>query len=285
MKSKEYIIIESTLKRLIAEQDTPETTDETKESDDVSVFSDEEKRFLGVFANAGAKHLGIIYSLSDIGIQEFIARSGKTYNCNPAILLSLLRNNFIKIVPYGGWGRDNNYTIELQLSLDDIKAYAELAKQTQSDSSGATSPPAEDMGSTPPPPPPAEPEAPAPGPENAGVVRYGFILKESARIAKNLLIENKSDKSPKKKKSSTSSDIYSKQGRILNRLPKEFVTQLSRIVKILQRKTYNKTDQQKLIADILDNLQINFNLTDEQIRRSFEIHKKQRRLQKFLDSE
>jgi len=284
MKQREYIIIESTLIRLISEQgEPPENTD--SETETVSVFSNDEKKFLGTFANAGSKNLGIIYSLSDVGIQEFIARSGKTYNCNPAILLSLLRNNFIKIVPYGGWGRDNNYTIELQLSLDDVSGYAELAKQTQSDSAGAASSPAGDMGSTPPPPPPTEEPSAEPGPENAGVIRYGTILKESAKIAKTLLSETKSGNKNKTKNLNSSNQIHAKQGRILNRLPKEFVSQLSRIVKILQRKTYSKTDQQKLIADILDNLQLNFNLTDAQIKKSFEIHKKQRRLQKYLDNE
>ena len=48
-------------------------------------------------------------------------RSGKDLNLNPLILLSLINDKIVKIVPYSGWGRNDDYTIELQLSLDDVK--------------------------------------------------------------------------------------------------------------------------------------------------------------------
>ena len=47
----------------------------------------------------------------------------------------------------------------------------------------------------------------------------------------------------------------------------------------------NKLDSERLIADILDVLQLNFNLTDAQIRRSYEFHKNQKRLQKYLEKQ
>ena len=34
--------------------------------------------------------------------------------------LNLLKNKVIKIVPYTGFGRNTDYTLELQLSLDDV---------------------------------------------------------------------------------------------------------------------------------------------------------------------
>ena len=54
---------------------------------------------------------------------------------------------------------------------------------------------------------------------------------------------------------------------------------------MLRRKTFNKTDQERLIADILDNLQLNFDLSRDQMIRSFEFHKNQKRLQQFLDKD
>ena len=42
-------------------------------------------------------------------------------------------------------------------------------------------------------------------------------------------------------------------------------------------------DRERLIADILDNVQINFDLTAKQMHRSYEFYRNQKRLQKFLD--
>jgi hypothetical protein len=53
---------------------------------------------------------------------------------------------------------------------------------------------------------------------------------------------------------------------------------------MLKRST-TKTEQERLIADILDNLQVNFNLTDDQVLRSFNFHRNQKILQKLLDKE
>ncbi len=44
-------------------------------------------------------------------------------------------------------------------------------------------------------------------------------------------------------------------------------------------------DKERLIADILDNVQINFNLNAKQMHRSYEFHRNQKRLQKFLDKD
>jgi len=109
-------IVRTTLKDVLSEQEQQ-----------ASVFDDSQKKFLGSFALAGAQHLGILYSMSDIGVREFVARSGAQYNCTPAVLLSLLRGKYIKIVPYTGYGRDTDYTIELQLPLDAVQPFAELA--------------------------------------------------------------------------------------------------------------------------------------------------------------
>jgi hypothetical protein len=44
------------------------------------------------------------------------------------------------------------------------------------------------------------------------------------------------------------------------------------------------SEKQRLIADILDNLMLNFDLTPKQIQRSYEMHRDQRRLKKILDA-
>ena len=113
--------IESILKRILTEQDNPDLaadpssiseTEDTSTDDNYSMFTDSEQKFLGIFDKTQSQHVGVIYSISDIGIREFIARSGMSYNCTPSILLQLIRDKIIKIVPTTGWGRDDNYTIE-----------------------------------------------------------------------------------------------------------------------------------------------------------------------------
>ena len=125
--SKIEYIINKAVKSIIREQEAPapvsrEFNNAKSDSGDIP-FTPAEKKFLGKFDAYGSTHLGIIYSTTDIGIAEFIARSGLSLNITPGILLKLLRRKVIKLVPYGGYGSNDNYTIELQLSLDDIKGW------------------------------------------------------------------------------------------------------------------------------------------------------------------
>jgi len=66
-------------------------------------------------------------------------------------------------------------------------------------------------------------------------------------------------------------------------VPKGFTRELKRVIVSMHKKTFNKLDQERLIADILDILQLNFNLSDKQLRRSYEFHRNQKRLQKYLE--
>lgn len=270
MNKHMYRIVESTLKQLIAEAPAQETNNAKSDSAD-SLFTPAEEKFLGKFDAYGAQHLGVIYSISDVGIQEFIGRSGKMLNITPGILLSLLRSKTIKLVPYGGRGRDDNYTIELQLTLDDVKGLgAEDKKNIEAGTAGG------DGGAAAPESP--APEPPAPGPENAWVVRYGTILQESVNIAKNVLTE----KTKKSAKNTKKSDPIEKT-RVLQRLPKEYIRHMDRIIAAMDKKTKTKHEKERIIADILDILQLKMKLTPSEIRKSFEFHKSQKRLQKFLD--
>jgi len=301
-------IVRTTIKDVLSEQEQQ-----------ASAFDDSQKKFLGSFALAGAQHLGILYSMSDIGVREFVARSGAQYNCTPAVLLSLLRGKYIKIVPYTGYGRDTDYTIELQLPLDAVQPFAELAGAKDGEGAdgaaapaggdtgggggggsfgggGGGLPPIDDLGGgdTPPaegdaPPAEGEPlpdEPPAeeePAPDLAHVVKYGDLLRESVKISNQLMLEA----SKSKKKSSKVKDvkIHLSKSRILRRVPREFIYQLKRVIHKMQGRTFNKREQERLIADILDTLQLNFNLTPRQIHLAYEFHRNQKRLQKFLDKD
>lgn len=245
-----------------------EMLNEQEETSEVDVFTEPQQKFLSSFAKAGSQHIGVIYSVSDIGIREFIARSGAQYNCTPAVLLSLIRGKHIKIVPYTGYGRNTDYTIELRLPMDAVEKYKDKFsdKKAGADAAGT------DM----------EGAAPLPpAPELAHVVKYGDILRESTKITANLL--NEASKNKKKSSKESEIKIHLNKSRILSRVPKDFIYHLKRVIKMLRRKTYNRYDQERLIADILDNLQLNFDLSDKQMRKSFEFHRNQKRLQKFLD--
>jgi len=171
-KLLDYII----KRTLMAEQDapageaaaTPLETDNAPSDAKDSPFTPAEERFLGKFDAYGSNHLGILYSTSDAGVREFIARSGKELNVSPGILRSLFRKKIIKFVPYTGFGRNDDYTIELQLSLDDVKGLGK-ADQAKAETGSSASGAAPAGGGAPPPPPP----------ENAGVVRHGHVLVET----------------------------------------------------------------------------------------------------------
>ena len=58
-------IILNSLHALIAEQDSGGETEETNNKE-YSPYTPEETKFLGKFDTYGSKHLGVIYSLTDV---------------------------------------------------------------------------------------------------------------------------------------------------------------------------------------------------------------------------
>jgi hypothetical protein len=263
MNQERLNIIYESLHEILGEQQDAAQDEQT---DEVDVFTIPQQKFLASFAIAGAQHLGIIYSISEVGIREFIERSGSQFSCTPAVLLSLLRGKYIRIVPYTGYGRNTDYTIELRLPLDAVEKYKDKFSDSKKDDAAST-----DMEG-------AEPLPPAP--DLAHVVKYGDLLKESVKIANKIVSESKkkSSKKPQVK-------IHKSKSRILQRVPAEFIFQLKRVIDQFLKKTYTKHEQERLIADIIDNLQVNFKLSDKQIRRAYEFHRNQKRLQKFLDED
>jgi hypothetical protein len=241
-------------------------TDNAPSSDPSSPFTPAEQKFLGKFDAYGAKQLGIIYSISDEGIREFMNRSGKELNCTTGILLSLLRDGIIKIVPYTGYGRNVDYTIELQLSLDDVKGMGAADKEkAEAGSSASGAPAGGDMGAGAPPPPP-----PGPTPSE-WIMGYGDLLTETTVIASKILNETKHK------------NVYVNHSRILKDLPKRYIEHLNAIIDTFGKKKYSVSEKQRLIADILDTLMVNMNLTAKQIQRSYEMHRDQKKLKKIID--
>jgi len=154
--------------------------------------------------------------------------------------------------------------LELQLSLDDVKGLGKEDKekiekgQAGGGGAGASSP--------------AEP--PMPGTEVAWVVKYGDILRESVKITKQLITE--------KRKTKKTEDLPADKTRVLKRLPKEYIHQMERVIKMMDKKTKTAHEKERMIADVLDVLQLKLKLTPKEIRKSFDFHKTQKRLQKYL---
>jgi hypothetical protein len=66
-------------------------------------------------------------------------------------------------------------------------------------------------------------------------------------------------------------------------LPKQYIRHLERIIDAILRNTKTTFEKERLIADILDNLQVNLDLSPKHIRQSYEFHRTQKRLQKELE--
>lgn len=242
-------IVQEELQRIVAEQ---------AEEVDTSPFTAEEQAFLGKFAEKGSEYLGILYSKTDIGFEEFITRAGSTLNLTRPVLDNLIKNNIVSIVPYGGYGRNEDYTVKLNIKLDDVMPYKGQGGEA------ATAPAeggAEDAGA----------EVPEAGP-NEWITNYGDILTETVHATKKAL-------SSKKK---TEAKVYTKSARTLQRLPKGYLRYLEQIIRILSKKVHNNLEREHLVADILDNLAHNFGLTPTQIYRSYIYYKSQNRLQRII---
>lgn len=172
--------------------------EDKSESPDFSLWTKEEANFLGQFDKVKDTHLGVIYSISDVGMREFLARSGKQLNCTAGTLFSLLKKQIIKIVPAGGYGNDTTYTLELLIPLIDIEGLAEKSQEEEGgdtsggDTSGGDTGGVDTGGGAPIP--PAGDEGGEEPPDLEGdpvewVVNYKDIITESTIIAKRLINE------------------------------------------------------------------------------------------------
>ena len=92
-----------------------------EEDIETTVFTPAEEKFLAKFVELGSQSLGIIYSPNEIGIREFLGRSGKDFNLTPDVLAKLIKDKIISIVPYGGYSRNEDYTIRCNVPLDELE--------------------------------------------------------------------------------------------------------------------------------------------------------------------
>ena len=209
---------------------------------ETSLFSPEEEKFLAKFVELKSSSLGILYAKDLTGMREFLNRSGKDFNLTPQILNNLLRNKTISIVPYGGYSRNEDYTIRLNIPLEDLEG---LSSGTE-DKSGTNTDTA-------------------------------AITEESVeKLAQNIVAEAK--KSKKKKKSK----VHTGKSRALKRLPRGYVGYLEKIIQVLGEKVKTDMEKEHLVADILDNLSHNFGLTPKQVYRSYIYYKSQNRLANII---
>jgi hypothetical protein len=58
---------------------------------------------------------------------------------------------------------------------------------------------------------------------------------------------------------------------------------LNSIIDTFGKKKYSVSEKQRLIADILDAIMVNMELTPKQIQRSYEMHRDQKKLKKIID--
>ena len=219
------------------------------EQEDVSPFTPAEEKFLAKFAEFETNSLGILYTNNLTGKREFLNRSGKDYNLTPEILNNLLNNNTISIVPYGGYSRNEDFTIQLNLPYDTFKGISDDSDDAAGDdaAAGADTPP---------------------------------VAEENIeKLAQNIVLEAKKSKKKKKKKKSK---VHTSKSRALKRLPKGYVVYLEKIIQVLGEKVKNDMEKEHLVADILDNLSHNFGLTPKQVYRSYIYYKSQNRLANII---
>jgi hypothetical protein len=287
------LLFEEIVNELLNEQ---ETTNQ-------EVFTPQQQKFLGKFAEKNSQSLGILYSTSPEGIEEFILRSGEALQLTPETFNYLIDADIISIEQIGT-RRDPMYTISLNIPISTIAAFAatgdaetgdaettlsaDTSTSTSGGGGGMTTADLDtaDLGSETETPEDAETEPiPDTGPEESfrkdgelileykrlNIYKYKSILEQSARSLKHIIHEQ--SKSPK---------VYSSNSRVLNRLPAGYIYYLERIIELMSKRLHTDLEKEHLVADLLDNLAFNFGLTPNQILRSYVFYKNQNKLRAIL---
>jgi hypothetical protein len=287
------LLFEEIVNELLNEQ---ETTNQ-------EVFTPQQQKFLGKFAEKNSQSLGILYSTSPEGIEEFILRSGEALQLTPETFNYLIDADIISIEQIGT-RRDPMYTISLNIPISTIAAFAATgdaetgdaettlsADTSTSTSGGGGGMTTADLGSETETPETETPEDAVPepipdtGPEESfrkdgelileykrlNIYKYKSILEQSARSLKHIIHEQ--SKSPK---------VYSSNSRVLNRLPAGYIYYLERIIELMSKRLHTDLEKEHLVADLLDNLAFNFGLTPNQILRSYVFYKNQNKLRAIL---
>ena len=295
-------LFEEILNEILAEEENSKEFD--IEAND-SIYTPEQEKFLGHFGKTKNQSLGIIYSLSPAGFQEFLNRSGAMYNLTADVLVQLLKAKIISIVPYIGYSRNTDYTIKCNVPTEDLADFSTDGETNGNDEvdasgmspsmdssggaggfsggiAGSENPIGADV-------PEDGADVPDEAPEESfrkdGTLivetndyvhmqyTYPQILQETVKIAKKLITEQRGNESFAGRVA---------KSRVLNRLPAGYLTLLEKIIKNLSSQVHNTLDKEHLVADILDNLSHNFGLTPNQILKSYTFYQNQNRLKNLV---
>lgn len=288
---------------------------------DESVFTPEQQKFLGKFAQKGSSSLGILYSKSPEGIEEFILRSGTGLDLTPDIFNQLVNTGVISVVNYGTL-RNPQYTIQLDIPLADVSAFAgedtnetdsedEPAPDISSSSGGGGGggmttadlelpdvedeipageeipeiPADEEGGEVPETPEAPEEEIPATGPEES-FRKDGELIMENAQLQiysyKSILEQSGKALQQIISDKKRKPKVHSGKSRVLKRLPAGYIYYLEKIIEIMSVKVKTDLEKEHLVADLMDNLAFNFGLSPHQILRSYVFYKNQNKLRNIL---
>jgi hypothetical protein len=128
-------LFEQVLNEILAEEEIADAT----------VFTPEQQKFLGKFAQKGSTSLGILYSKSPEGIAEFVLRSGTGLELTPDVFNQLLKTGIISIVNYGTF-RNPQYTIQLDIPLSDVAGFVQQDGAAEAPADGAAPAPSSSGG-------------------------------------------------------------------------------------------------------------------------------------------
>jgi len=253
------------------------------------VFSDTESKFLSTFGKLGTEYLGLMYSNSDVGVEEFIGRSGTELNLTMEVLYSLIKKGIVEVIPYGGYGRDQNFTIHLKIGVDNVKGLPgadddedvgnnppeDTAPEepgddiTDTSGGGADEKAVEDAMA-------AEPTTESILPEAKWHMNYEDVLRASAGTAKRIMeIGLDPMVEPERAK---------KQGpvRNLKYLPPGYLYYLDKIIEVLGKRLKSDLQREHLVADILTTLAHKYGLKPKQIYRAYVYYRAQNKLQNIV---
>ena len=310
-------LFERVLDEILAEQDA--STDDIEVTGTESVYTPEQQKFLAHFGKTQNNSLGILYSLSPAGIQEFINRSGAAFNLTVDVLIQLIKAGVVSIVPYTGYSRNVDYTIKCNVPLEGLAAFSTDDESAEGETDGGAMDAgggsdftggggmttadldtgAPDTGADLPDAggddlvgadvPEDGAELPDEGPEES-FRRDGTLLFETAdfihsRYTYPQILRKTAKIATQLITEQRGNETFSKRvasSRVLNRLPAGYLTLLEKIIKNLSGKVHNTLEKEHLVADILDNLAHNFGLTPNQILKSYTFYQSQNRLKNLV---
>ena len=301
------LLFEKILNKILLEQEQSEPT----------AFSTAQQKFLGNFAKKGSESLGIIYSTSPEGIEEFMLRSGDALNLNFDILKQLTDTNIVSIEPIGSL-RDPLYTIQLNIPLTNVEKFAALSgeksdggKETDDmnldsgtsgggftgggmttadlDTGDSGGEPDVDVDTETGAGEEAEietdveeePEIPAGGPEES-FNKNGTLIVENKKYQiynyRSILEQSAITLRELISENPKKYKVYSGKSRVLKRLPTGYIYYLEKIIEVIAKRLQTDLEKEHLVADLLDNLSHNFGLTPNQVLRSYIFYKNQNKL-------